>query len=210
MTGQGTIDVQSLSGGMAYSDDVVSLQASVTLGTTTTAQGGAQATWNSQEGLGFSTAIAIRNQPQAGGFTDADRQLLTTIGDSTVLDHVLDTLTLIGLTPGPVGGFVGAQLPNAVWGILIRLANVPENIHPQTPDDNYWVPTLATVRIFRGSDLWLRIPIHTSSKIINLANEGVDVAVTNLTATTWLLNMSLQVNFLVGVTGEVFLMKLPI
>jgi len=82
-------------------------------------------------------------------------------------------------------------------------------LSPITPDGDYWVKTLAVVRIFRGSDLWMRVPIHTSDKIVPLTGEGFAAAVVEVLTNLWLLNMSVQVSFLEGVLGEVFLMHFP-
>lgn len=210
MSGFGVANPQQTSGDVAFSDDHVSFSATTRAGTTETAFGTGTATWEGQQGIGYAQQFIAQSSQVQGGFTETDRTQLQAIATSTVLDNVLDALTLEAFTQGPQGGFVSAQLPRATWGILIRLATVPANISPQTPDGQYWVPTLASVRIFRGSDIWLRIPIHTPSKIINIANEGIAVAISNLTATTWLLDMTLQVNFLPGVTGEVFRMFLPV
>lgn len=210
MTGQGSINIQEVSGETAFSDDSITGVARTMVGTTVVAAGTFSQRWESQQGLGLAQAIAIRNQAAAGGFTDSDRTQLQAVANSTVLDNLLDNLTLGALTNGPQGGFVAGFIRTPCWGILIRLATIPPDLQPQTPGELYWVPTLAVVQIFRGSDLWLRIPIHTTSKIINLANEGFAVAITNFLLTTFLLNISVQVNFRQGVTGEVFLMSLPI
>ena len=108
-----------------------------------------------------------------------------------------------------MGGFVNAQLPNPCWGVIVRLAEVPEELQPQTPDGDYWVKTLAVIRIFRGADMWQRIPIHTSSKLYSLLDASIVAGITGVTATQWFLDLSVQVSFLPGVTGKVFLMLLP-
>jgi hypothetical protein len=148
-------------------------------------------------------------QAQGGGLTDVQATELTQTHASTFTDQLLDNLTLIPLTSGPVPGPINTFLTDTTFGVIVRLATVPDNLVPQTPDGDYWVKTLAVVRLFRSSDLWKRWPIHTSSKLISFASEDVIAAVTALTATQWLLNMSMQVTFLPGVTGEVFLMRFP-
>lgn len=144
-----------------------------------------------------------------GGFTETDREVVNLTAQGTVPNQLLDALTLVELTSGPSAGPVSSALPSFAFGVIIRLATVPESIHPQTPDGDYWVPTLAVMRLFRGSDLWMRVPVHTSSKIIPFFGDVFLVAVTALTPTQWLLDMSVQVTFLPGVTGEVFLMRFP-
>ena len=147
--------------------------------------------------------------PGQGGFTETDRQALTEVQASTALTVLVDNLTLHELTSGPTGDFVGAALPETFWGIIIRIASVPPELVPQTPDGDYWTPSLAVVRIFRGSDLWMRVPVHTSSKMIPIYNEHIASAVAEIVTGLWLLNMSLQVTFRDGVLGQVFLMRFP-
>jgi hypothetical protein len=144
-----------------------------------------------------------------GGLTTEQAQQLTQVHEASFPSQLVDQLTLLPLTSGPTGGFVGAQLPNPTFGVIVRIANVPAELVPNTPDGDYWVTSLAVVRVFRGSDLWKRVPIHTSSKLVELLDESIVAGITAITATQWLLNMTVQVTFRAGVTGEVFLMKVP-
>jgi hypothetical protein len=162
--------------------------------------------WDAKSGL----VNLLQTQPSTGGgLTDAQAQQLQAIDTSTARNQLLDNVTLTEVTTGPQGGFVGLNLVDTVFGIIVRISTVPGDIQPSTPDGDYWLTDLAVVRIYRGSDLWIRRPIHTSSCIVELANEGVVSAVTAFTAFQWMLNMTLQVHFRVGVTGQVFLMRFP-
>lgn len=160
----------------------------------------------------WQSTAALQLQPttnSSGGFTDADRTVAAQTNFSSFTEKTYDSLTLTELTSGPSGGPVNAVLDNPTFGVIVRLANVPAELQPQTPDGDYWVTTLAVVRIFRGADLMMRVPIHTSSKIVNLYTDFILAAVTQALATQWILNLSVQVTFHTGVTGQVFLQRFP-
>ena len=163
--------------------------------------------WSSTAGLGVQAFV--QESTTGGGLTPEQGLLLQETHDATFPSQLIDTLTLLPLTSGPTGEFVGAQLPNPTFGVIVRIANVPLELVPNTPDGDYWVPSLAVVRIFRGADLWKRVPVHTSSKLVELLDESIVAGITAITATQWLLNMTVQVTFREGVTGEVFLLKVP-
>lgn len=145
----------------------------------------------------------------SGGLTQEQSVQLDQTHQSTYPTISLDALTLIPLTNGPTGQPVGADLNAWIGGVIVRIRSVPENAHVNTPDGDYWTRTLAVVRIYRGSDLWKRVPVHTSSKFITFLDEGIVAAVTAIAPLQWLLQMSVQVTFAEGVTGEVFIMRNP-
>jgi len=153
-------------------------------------------------------AAFVEAQPSAGLNAEQSQQLLEA-HQATAVDQLLDRLTLTELSNGVSGAQVNVPLATVTFGILVRLATVPEGLEPQTPDGAYWTKTLATVRLFRGSDLWMRVPIHTPTKIVGLQQEELVVYVTNVALSTWLLNIRLIVDFLPGVTGQVFQMHFP-
>lgn len=164
--------------------------------------------WQPESNVGLN--IKGQGGSSQGGLTPQESLQLQETHDQSFLGISLDTLLLTDLTPlGPSPGPVNAQLPGYTFGVIVRLGNIDIPRAPQTPDDAYWVPTLATVRLFRGSDLWLRVPIHTPSKIIPFAATDLAVALATATVGQWILNLTIQVNFLPGVTGKVFLMKTP-
>jgi hypothetical protein len=124
--------------------------------------------------------------------------------------HVVDNLLTPFLGSGSADLPINANLTTPVFGVIVRLTSIPPELEAQTPDGDYWVKTLAVVRIFRGSDLWLRVPIHTSSKLINLWIEGLSLGLADAVLQAgWLLDLTLQTTFLPGVTGDVFLMRVP-
>lgn len=165
------------------------------------------ATWSSTDGLG--QQISDQQTTVGGGLTSEQALQLSQTHASTFPDQLVDNLTLQPLTSGPTQGPVNSGLLHFTFGVIVRIANVPEDIRPGTPDGNYWWQDLAVVRVFRGADLWLRVPIHTSSKIVPFIEQNVVAGIAQVTGSLWLLNMSVQVNFRQGVTGEVFLMVFP-
>jgi len=145
-----------------------------------------------------------------GGLTDVQALQLQQTQEATWPEHLVDQLTTVNLGTGNSSTPINANLTSPVFGIIVRITTIPPDLKPQTPDENYWVPTLAVVRIFRGSDLWLRIPIHTSSKLINLWMEGLALGLADAVLSAgWLLNLTLQTSFLPGVAGQVLLMRVP-
>lgn len=121
----------------------------------------------------------------------------------------LDSLTLEEISSGPQGGVVAANLGAWIYGVLVRIREVPPEFRFDTADGDYWVRSLAVVRIYRGSDLWKRVPIHTSSKIVSFVDEGLTVAVATILPLQWLIQLSVQVSFAEGVLGQVYLMNQP-
>lgn len=148
----------------------------------------------------------LQGETGTGSFTEEDRALLTQTQEATFPAISMDALTLQEITSGPQGGFVASFLNVWIMGIIVRIAEVPPDLVPSTADGDYWFKSLAVVRIYRGSDLWKRVPVHTSSKLIDFVEEGLVTAVTSVLPLQWLLNMSVQVSFSEGVTGQVFLM----
>lgn len=142
-----------------------------------------------------------------GALTELQAQQLEETHASTFPAISLDALLLQELTNGPQGGFVGAQLAAWIAGVIVRIAEVPPEFRVNTADGLYWVRSLAVVRIYRGTDLWKRVPVHTESKLIDFQEEGLVSAVTSILPLQWLLQMSVRVHFAEGVTGRVFLMR---
>src|SRR5215471_3514522 len=162
-------------------------------------------TWDLTAGERF-----IPQQTTGGGLTTEQALQLQQTQQATWPQFLVDELGLTLLGTGSSGFPINATLEFPVFAVIVRLTRVPEDLAPQTPDDNYWVKTLAVVRIFRGSDLWLRIPIHTSSKMINLWVEGLALGLMDAVLSAgWLLNLTLQTSFLPGVEGQVLLMRTP-
>lgn len=148
--------------------------------------------------------------PQPGqGLTPVEAQQLQDLHDAQVPTVNLDALLLPEITTGPQGGFVNFPLPDPVFGIIIQIANVPPELVADTPDGDYWFPSLAVCRVFRGDVLWMRIPVHTSSKMVTFLDQNLTLGVSALTLSLWSLKLTVQVSFREGVTGQVFLMRFP-
>lgn len=147
-------------------------------------------------------------QSTGGGLTAEQALQLQQVHTSTAITKLLDALTLVDIT-APDGGFTSAQLTLPIFGVIVRITQLPPGAAPSTPDGDYFFPSLAVVRVFRSSDLWLRVPIHTSSKLISLWGEALLMGLAGLVGDSWLADLSIQVTFREGVTGQVFLMRTP-
>lgn len=144
------------------------------------------------------------------GLTPEESVQLQQTQQATWPEHLVDQLAVASLGIGTSDTPIAANLTSPVFGVIVRIHEVPPELTPKTPDGDYWVTTLAVVRVFRGTDIWLRIPIHTSSRLINLWVEGLALGLADAVLSAgWLLQLSIQVDFLPGVSGEVLLMRLP-
>jgi hypothetical protein len=169
--------------------------------------GAATIPWDPTLGLGQ----LIRDKSTgAGGLTAEQGLQLEQARDATWPANLVDDLVVTDLGLGNADLPIGANLTSPVFGVIVRITALPDGLLPTTPDGDYWFPSLAVVRVYRGSDVWLRVPIHTSSKLINLWIEGLALGLADAVLNAgWLLNLSLQVTFLAGVTGQVLLMRTP-
>lgn len=144
-------------------------------------------------------------QAEGQALTSLQAEQLEETHASTFPAISLDSLTTTELTRGPEAGPVSANLSAWIYGVIVRIATVPPEYHVNTADGDYWTRSLAVVRIYRGADLWKRVPVHTSSKLIDFQEEGLVSAVTAILPLQWLLQISVQVTFAAGVTGQVYL-----
>jgi len=163
------------------------------------------ATWSNTAGL----YEVMTGTAGAGGFTDSDRQQLVNVAAWTVPDLFANGLRLFEVTTGPSGGQVASEISEWAYGILIRLTAVPADISWDTPDQNYSVRTLAVCRVFRETDIFMRVPIHRSSQIIPLDQARSQLYVFTQTVGLWSPGLTLEVDFGPGVQGQVYLMRLP-
>jgi hypothetical protein len=187
--------------------------------------------WDSTSGLGFlmqqvyasratSTFTPTDRTNMANGFTNTIDALTTTLttaaGDVTQTvgelfsKKTLDALTLAEITSGPTGSQVHSLVTFGWYGVIVRITTIPSNLQPITPDADWYIPDLAVLRVFRGSDLEYRRGIHSSTwmapspwktglEAFNLLSIfGSDVPDTNI-----------YVDFRSGVEGQVFLMAWP-
>jgi hypothetical protein len=166
------------------------------------------ASWTTTRGIGL--LIHAQGRAPTSSLTPQQDQALQEVHQSTFVDHVLDTLTLDPMSPpGGGAGPFNRTLLTPTAGILVRMTGIAEGLLPNTPDGDYWLTSLAVIRLFRGADLWKRIPVHTSSKLYYWLDENVVVGATQAVFSGWLLNMSVQVTIREGCTAEVFVLHYP-
>ena len=170
--------------------------------------GQATNTWSATAGLGLQQK-ALGSQTISEGFTDSDRASLQSIESWTALDTFITSLTVESLGTSPLGGSIDAELPDWRYGIIVRVTTLADGLVATTPDLDYFVKSLAVVRVFRGTDILLRVPIHRSSQIIPLVGNGIALQIAGVGVELWAPGLSLEVDFLAGCAGEVLLMKLP-
>lgn len=192
-------------------------------------------TWDARTGLGMQALKIAQQQSAAGGLTPAQQTQLTTTesNTSTLIDNTtvsitdasgtttpfsigeilgtksLSDLTTTEITSGPTGSPVTRFLTAFVFGIIVRITAVPPTLTPQTPDGDYWLASLAVVRIRHGTDLFLRRPVHTSSAIISWDRGIYQIATQAIETAVWPSGMALEVDWAPGVEGQVFLMLSP-
>jgi hypothetical protein len=166
-------------------------------------------TWHETAGLGVQGNAAIASGGQTGSFTEEDRATLQVTAAWAALDTFITSLILEDMGTAPPGGQLAAQLPEWRYGIIVRLTAIPADLIPTGPDQDYWVKTLASVRIFRGTDILHRIPIHRSSQIIPFEGNGMILQFPAVSLDLWAPGLTVEVDFLPGVAGQAFLMKLP-
>lgn len=169
--------------------------------------GSATAHWSSQTGIPALTKFYA--QQTGGGLTPTESQQLQGTYDSTFPQLGVDLTIPVTGSPSAPGGQISGDFPVPAFGLIVRILSVPEGLVPNTPDGGYWTPSLAVVRVFRGSDLWMRVPVHTETKMIPLFTDVVTAAVSTLTAVTWVANMHYTVYFREGVVGTVTEMRFP-
>jgi len=170
--------------------------------------GTAPATWSSTAGLG-NQALALTTTTVDNGFTTSDRESLAQIQGWVVLDRFITQMSLESLGVSPPGGQIGSELPTAVYGVLVRFTQLDPTLVPATPDDDYFVKTLGVVRVFKGSDIVVRVPLHRSSQIIPFFGNGLSLQVASLWFSEWAAGLTLEVDLLAGCAAEVFLMHSP-
>lgn len=169
-------------------------------------QGQADVTFEPTAGL---ADVVVQQGGKGQGLTQEQSQQLLETWSSTAQVISIDSTVQVSGGTHPPGSVVSADLPVPVFGLIIRITEVPDDISFITADGAYSVAGLAVVNIFRGSDVWMRVPIHTQSKVISLFSDVVTAAVATVIPATWLLRMSYQVAFREGVGGEVIEMRFP-
>lgn len=198
-------------------------------GPTTVDTGNITTTWDPTSGLGqlvsdvqgsfpaglSSTLNAIKtdtdniNAQMAVPVTTASGTTNVNLRD-LLAQHTLDALTLDNLTVAPTGDPVTADVSGGwIFGVIVRLTTIPYPYTPHTPDQDYYLETLAVLTIFRGTDKRLRVPIHTSNHMESPLPGYAIGGISDFTLGTLPPWSSIEVDFAPGVLGQVYLMKLP-
>lgn len=186
--------------------------------------GSTTAAYSGTAGIG----ALLQAQTSVAGFTTTDRAHLQTITDQMTVSvtnalgttavnlrdllsqRTLDALTLIEISAGPTALPVTADVSNQwVFGVIVRITTIPSNLQPFTPDGDWYVPDLAVLTIFRGTDKARRVPIHTSSHMEYPLPGYADAAVKEFTLGTQPPWSSVEVDFMPGAAGRVYLMGFP-
>ena len=191
------------------------------------------ALWNNTTWIG--QQIAERQQAAgSAGFTDSDRQLLTqtevrsqVLGEPTdlIVQHAsgpqqltigqlfsrtaLDTLTLVEATQGPTTEPVRVQFGLWYYGVIVRVTQIADDLVPRTPDDQWYFPDLAVLRIIRGVDLESRHGIHTPTAIFAHPWETGNFFRNTLDALGVPPDRTLAVDWRAGCGGQVFFQRFP-
>lgn len=80
----------------------------------------------------------------------------------------LDRLTMVELTDGETCEPFRASwtLPTWYTALVVRVTRIAPDLVPRTPDEQWYFPDLAVLRVFRGVDLEYRRGIHTPTFIV--------------------------------------------
>lgn len=197
--------------------------------------GSTTATWSNTVGLAGELRIIQQDvqsastgltTTQATQLSNIDTRTQNVLGDTTptITDtagahpytlaelfsgKALDTLTLTELSPGPTSDPVTSDISGWYFGVIVRIATIPDHLQPLTPASDWYPPDLAVLRVFRGTDMEERFGIHTPSLFHPfhglyggvVLNETLLFGVPPLT--------SIEVDWAPGVSGQVFLMLFP-
>ena len=110
----------------------------------------------------------------------------------------------------PPGGHIQTSLISWKYGVLVRMTQIDPALVPQTPDNDYYVKTLAVVRVFSGTDVLLRVPIHRSSQIVPLEETANLLQLALASLGLWKPGLTLEVDFEANCAGHVFLLDRPV
>ena len=165
------------------------------------------ATWTNQR-LGVQAERLQQSVVGQGLNVEQSQQLLET-WQSTFPAIAVDSTIPSTSGPSLPGGVISNNLPLPCFGLIVNVTTIDPAIASTTPDGVYFFPALAVATFFRGSDIWMRVPVHLPSKIIPLFTDAIVAAVATVTAATWILDMTYQVSFRDGCAGTVTEMRFP-
>lgn len=180
-------------------------------------------TWDASAGV----PAMLADQQKLQNFSTADSSTLTDIQSSlkptittstgaqqvSLADlfsgHTIDALTLTEISPGPTGAPVTSAVAGWFFGVIVRITSLPSWLQPTTPDGAWFYPDLAVLRVFRGTDLENRYPIHTPSFMKPMPWQYGDLVLNETLLFGVPPAVSVEVDWAPGVEGQVFLMKFP-
>lgn len=170
-----------------------------------TDEGTVPGTWSNTAGL----TKVIQSAPNSTGLTPEEAAQLDAVDNSVSVTVPIDATVPISSGIHPPGATISAQLAFPIFGLIVRIAEIPEGLEAQTPDGVYFVKTLAVATIFDGTDIWMRVPIHTPTKIVPFFTDLINAAVAQASILTRVADLSYQVAFGEGVSGEVVELHFP-
>jgi hypothetical protein len=198
--------------------------------------GVADGVWQPSAGLGVQAFLNTKQQGQGGGaLTPEQNQLLVdterrtqALGEPVDLviraasglvqttlaqlfsRQTLDVVTLGEVTNGPTCEPVRASVDRWWFGVVIRVTTIPDELVPKTPDEQWYFPDLAVLRVFRGQDLEYRRGIHTPTFMTDHAPWQYSSPLYNLVQVFGAPpDTTIAVDWRAGCCGQVWLQVLP-
>jgi hypothetical protein len=124
--------------------------------------------------------------------------------------NLLDALTVDDLSGGPTCNPIKIDLSlSTLYGIVLIITAVPDETAFRTPDQGYVFPDLAVINIIRGGHILARHGIHSLSHTIYPLPGLPFPWLTSLAAPLQPPDYHVNVDFAVGVCGQLLGLKAP-
>jgi hypothetical protein len=137
--------------------------------------------------------------------TGTHNRSLAEILTHTTLDQFVTGEVTSGETADPVRATVGAFW----YSVVVQVLTVPDSLPPQTPDQQFYLPDLAVLRIIRGTDQELRYPIHSPDVEVFNPLDVHALAFSPAMLFGIAPEFTLAVDWRIGCSGRVFLKVFP-
>lgn len=121
----------------------------------------------------------------------------------------LDRLTLFEVTAGETCEPVRANYASWFSSVIVRVTTIDPTLTPKTPDNEWYFPDLAVLRVFRGGDLYFRRGIHTPTFFEQNPWEWGWQILNQIPILGAPPDLTLAVDWRPGCCGRVFLVALP-
>jgi hypothetical protein len=121
----------------------------------------------------------------------------------------LDRLTLFELTAGETCEPVRANFASWFSSVIVRVTTIDPTLTPKTPDNEWYFPDLAVLRVFRGGDLYFRRGIHTPTFFEQNPWEWGWQILNQIPILGAPPDLTVAVDWRPGCCGRVFLVALP-